>query len=301
LLGQAAVFVQTKLRAFLLASRPATLFASISPVLVGEALALDLHKFILGGFVSCVLIAVLLQIGANYANDYFDFMEGADTHQRIGPPRATASGLVAPHEMFWATVIVFALAAIAALYVVIIRPLLLPVGLASIAAALLYTGGPWPYGYHGLGEVFVFLFFGIVACVGTFYVQTNTITISTFLGACAVGFMVVAILVANNIRDIPTDQAAGKRTLMVRLGDVKSRGLYAALVVLPAIIVIIGVFTSQFNLSHLLAEIYFPLALINLYKMIKGLKGKELVPVLKLTSLDTFIFAIGIMAGSIFM
>lgn len=219
-------------RAWLLAARPRTLPAAVAPVLVGTALAIRDGGFALGPAVAAILVALLLQIGANFANDVFDFRRGADTHERLGPTRVTQSGLLAERQVFAATIIVIALAALAGLALVLRGGLpILLLGIAAIIATLAYTGGPFPLGYNGLGEVFVLIFFGFVAVAGTYYVQTLRLT-STALGvAVPVGALVTAILVVNNLRDLETDRRAGKRTLAVRLGRAGTQAEYLALIV----------------------------------------------------------------------
>ena len=218
--------------ALLLASRPKTLPAATAPVLVGSAVAWDQGGFALPPAAAALAVALLVQIGANYANDYFDFVQGADTDERIGPTRVVQAGLLSPRAMLAATAAVFALAMAAGLYLVLRAgwPMLW-VGLASIAAALWYTaGGRWSMGYLGLGDPFAFLFFGPVAVATTCHVQTLTWPAEAFYASLPVGFLTVAILVVNNVRDIPTDRASGKRTLAVRLGRGFSIAEWSALV-----------------------------------------------------------------------
>ncbi len=204
---------------WVMAARPRTLPASVAPVLVGTSLALGAGHFNALAFVAALLGAMLIQVGTNLSNDYSDARRGADTEDRLGPVRVTAGGLVPPRQVLIATYATFGLAVLCGAYLIAIAGWgLLAVGAASILAGILYTGGPRPYGYEGLGELFVFLFFGLVAVVGSWYVQVQTLPWEPFVVAVPVGLLAAAILVVNNLRDIETDRRAGKRTLAVRLG-----------------------------------------------------------------------------------
>jgi 1,4-dihydroxy-2-naphthoate octaprenyltransferase len=210
------------------AMRPRTLPAAVAPVLVGSALAWRAGGFSPAASVLCLAFALLVQIGANFANDYYDFIHGADTRERVGPVRAVASGLVRPATMRRAMWLVFGLAFIAGLALVSWGGWwLVLVGAACIASAVAYTGGPYPLGYHGLGDVFVFVFFGLVAVGATFYVQAGRITGAVLLAGAAVGGLTTNILVANNYRDAAGDARAGKRTLVVRFGPGFARGQFS--------------------------------------------------------------------------
>jgi 1,4-dihydroxy-2-naphthoate octaprenyltransferase len=214
-----------------MAARPRTLPAAVAPVLVGTALAVTegTHKWLT--FVAAMLGAVFIQIGTNLSNDYSDARRGADTEDRLGPVRVTAGGLVPPRQVLVATYVAFGLAVAAGAYLIATAGWeLLLVGAASILAGVLYTGGPRPYGYEGLGEVFVFLFFGLVAVTGSYFAQVEELTWEAFVLAVPVGLLAAAILVVNNVRDLETDRRAGKRTLAVRLGRGRARGLYGAMV-----------------------------------------------------------------------
>ena len=208
------------LRTWLLAIRPATLPAALSGVVVGLgatiAVGTQLH---LGRALACLAVALLLQIAANLANDLSDFRAGADTPDRTGPVRVAAAGLVTERQLEIAIAVVVTLAGLVGLALVVVGgPVLLLLGALAIVAAVAYTGGPWPYGYHGLGEVFVFVFFGLVAVIGTAYLQAGRVDPLFVAAAIPVGCLTTAILVVNNLRDIPTDTVAGKRTLAVILG-----------------------------------------------------------------------------------
>ena len=225
------------LRLWLLAARPRTLPAAIAPVLVGTALAGSEDVFRPLPFVAALLGSVFIQIGTNLSNDYSDARRGADTEDRLGPVRVTAGGLMPPRRVLVGTYVAFGVAVAAGLYLAAVAGWeLLVVGAASILAGVLYTGGPRPYGYEGLGELFVFLFFGIVAVAGSYFVQTEELRWEAFALAVPVGLLAAAILVVNNVRDIETDRRAGKRTLAVKLGREKARTLFAAMVVVAFLV-----------------------------------------------------------------
>lgn len=222
---------------WLLAARPKTLPAAIAPVLIGTALAIQSGEWEPLAALVCLLFALLIQVGTNYANDYFDFVKGADTEKRIGPTRAVAAGLVSPRAMLMATIVVLAMALLVGMTLVAFGGWwLLLVGFASVACAILYTGGPYPLGYHGWGDVFVFVFFGLVAVMFTYYVQTGYFSWSAFLGGAGCGLLSTNILVANNMRDIETDRVAGKRTLAVRFGRAFAETQYRASLLIALLI-----------------------------------------------------------------
>jgi len=202
----------------------------VAPVLVGTALAASEGTFLALAFLCALIGSVFIQIGTNLSNDYSDARRGADTEDRLGPVRVTAGGLMPPRRVLMGTYAAFAVAVAAGLYLVVVAgPELLVVGVLSILAGVLYTGGPRPYGYEGLGELFVFLFFGIVAVTGSYYVQTDALRWEAFALAVPVGLLAAAIIVVNNVRDIDTDRRAGKRTLAVILGRRRAAGLYVAM------------------------------------------------------------------------
>ncbi len=220
-------------RIWLMAARPRTLPAAIAPVLVGTSLAGFAHVFHPLRFAAALLSALFIQVGTNLSNDYSDARRGADAEDRLGPVRVTAGGLVPPRQVLIATYVSFGLAVLFGIYLIAVAGWeLLLVGAASILAGVAYTGGPRPYGYEGLGEVFVFLFFGIVAVVGSFFVQVEKLTWEAFALAVPVGLLAAAILVVNNVRDIDSDRRAGKRTLAVKLGRQRTRVMYAGVVYL---------------------------------------------------------------------
>ena len=218
-------------RIWIMAARLRTLPAAVAPVLVGTALAWTDQPLRVGGFIAALVGAVFIQVGTNLSNDYSDARRGADTEDRLGPVRVTAGGLVPPKQVLVATYVSFGVAVLCGVYLVYLAgPILLAIGAASILAGVAYTGGPRPYGYEGLGEVFVFAFFGIVAVTGSYYVQTEKVEWEAFVLAIPVGLLASAILVVNNVRDIESDRRAGKRTLAVRLGRERARTLYALMV-----------------------------------------------------------------------
>src|SRR2546423_5776335 len=218
-------------RIWLMAARPRTLPAAVAPVLVGTALAGEAGVFHPVTFAATLIGAVFIQVGTNLSNDYSDARRGADTEDRLGPVRVTAGGLVPPRQVLIATWVSFGVAVLVGIYLVAAAGWeLLLVGGASILAGVLYTGGPRPYGYEGLGELFVFAFFGIVAVTGSYFVQAKELPWEAFVLAVPVGLLGAAILMVNNIRDLETDRRAGKRTLAVRLGRHRARRLYALMV-----------------------------------------------------------------------
>jgi 1,4-dihydroxy-2-naphthoate octaprenyltransferase len=221
------------MRLWVMAARPRTLPAAIAPVLVGTAAAVQVSDEIrVGAFIAALVGSIFIQVGTNLANDYSDARRGADTADRLGPVRVTSSGLVAPRRVLVATWVAFAVAVAAGVYLATVAGVvILIVGAASILAGVLYTGGPRPYGYEGLGELFVFLFFGLVAVNGSYYVQLERLDWLPLGLSLGVGFLATAILVVNNVRDLETDRRAGKMTLAVRLGRQRTRTLYALLIV----------------------------------------------------------------------
>ncbi len=211
------------------ALRPRTLPAAIAPVLVGTAFAAHEGKLVWPAALACLGFALLIQIGTNFANDYYDFIKGADTAERVGPSRAVASGLVAPATMKRVMIVVFAAAFLVGLSLLPYGgwPLLV-IGVTSILCGVAYTGGPYPLGYNGLGDLFVFIFFGLVAVCATYFVQAGAVTLPVVLASAAIGALAANILVLNNYRDVETDANAGKRTLVVRWGRGFAQAQFAA-------------------------------------------------------------------------
>lgn len=246
-----------------MAARPRTLPAAIAPVLVGSAAAHFVSgEFRCGAFVAALVGSIFIQIGTNLANDYSDAKRGADTEDRLGPVRVTSAGLVAPRRVLHATWLAFAVAVVAGAYLATVAgPLIIAVGAASILAGVLYTGGPRPYGYAGMGELFVFLFFGLVAVNGSYYVQLEQLDLLPFVLSLPVGFLSTAILVVNNVRDIETDRRAGKRTLAVQLGRERAVKLYFALVGGADVALVIGLLATEGPWLALIALASAPLAI----------------------------------------
>jgi 1,4-dihydroxy-2-naphthoate polyprenyltransferase len=221
----------TRGRAWMLAIRVPTLSAAVVPVLVGSAVAARIHRFSPLIFLVVLCAAILIQIGTNLTNDLFDFQKGADTGARLGPVRVVQAGLLSQKQVAAGSAISFGLALVLGLYLATVGgwPIVV-IGLAAVASGIAYTGGPWPLGYHGLGDLFVFVFFGVVAVTGTFYLQAGGMTAAALSASIPVAMLVTAILVVNNLRDIETDRKAGKRTLAVRLGRDATRVQYTILV-----------------------------------------------------------------------
>lgn len=263
------------------AARPRTLPASVAPVIVGTAAGTFHDRLVWSHFVLAVVVALAVQVAVNFANDYFDGVRGVDTVQRAGPTRAVASGLVPPRRMLFATFVSIAVAAAAGVVLsAMVSGWLLLVGAAAFLALLGYSGGPRPYASAGLGEVFVFVFFGLAATLGSAYVQHERLTLTAWLCAVATGLLAVALLVVNNLRDVPTDAVAGKRTLAVRLGDARTRKLFAALVVLALLVAVIGVPLADRSGWPLLALLALPLAREPLRAVRSGGVGRALIPAL---------------------
>ena len=287
-------------------ARPRTLPAALVPVLVGTAAAAGMNGdtnalkgLIIWRFVAALVVSLALQIGVNYANDYSDGIRGTDA-DRVGPMRLTGSGRKSPGAVKRAAFLSFGVAAVAGLGLAAATSWwLIAVGLVAIAAAWFYTGGPRPYGYAGLGEVFVFVFFGVVATTGSAFVQIERITPLTLLISIPVGLFATALLVVNNLRDIPGDTEAGKRTLAVRLGDKRTRIFYIALVVLPF-------FTVPFlcGLSQRPAGAFSMFAVLlarkPVQRVIEGARGPALIPVLGATGRVQLAFGVLISVGLFF-
>ena len=270
---------------WILGARPRTLPAAIAPIVVASALAGSDFNWFRAAL--ALKVGVWLQIGVNYANDYSDGVKGTDEN-RIGPTRLVASGLASAKAVKNAAFISFAIASIAGLWLSLLTsPLLILIGILAIAAAWGYTGGKNPYGYSGLGEVSVFTFFGLVATMGTYYVQTESITALSFIVAIPMGALSCAILEVNNIRDRAQDELVGKRTLAVRLGDRKARHLYVSLLVL-AHVAAVATLVPTAMLTLLVAPMSFSISKL----VLSGASGKELIPALGRTGKLQLIFAI---------
>ncbi|MEO5904621.1 MAG: 1,4-dihydroxy-2-naphthoate polyprenyltransferase [Gemmatimonadaceae bacterium] len=287
-------------RAWLLASRPATLPAAAVPVFVGAGAAIG-EGSILRPLVLAVtlLCALLIQIGTNFANDYSDFHRGADHEGRLGPVRVTQSGLITQEGVRRGIVVAFGLAALLGAWLAWIGGWpIIAIGVLSIISGLAYTGGPFPFGYHGFGDIFVFVFFGLVAVTGTAFLQTGTWSQFALVLAIPVGLLVTNILVVNNLRDLPTDRAANKRTLATRLGDRATRAQYALFVVVSYAV---PLFLAIADASHrwlMLTWLTLPLAFILTRSVLGGLAGRELNPILRKSGQLLLLFGILLAAGA---
>ncbi len=263
---------------------------AVAPVIIGSAAAFDLGGFRWLNAVLAAVVAVLLQVGVNYANDYSDGVRGTDDN-RVGPLRLTGSGAAAAKHVKYAAFLCFGLAMAAGLALVILSQawFLLLVGVGCIAAAWGYTGGRNPYGYLGLGDVFVFVFFGLVATLGTTYTQAGSVNAAAWIGAVSTGLIATALLMANNVRDIPTDRESGKRTLAVRLGDDAARISYVMMLALALLLPLLLVGDYPWVLLVLLL---LPACLMPSWLMLKGKKRRSLIPVLKQTGLINLGFSV---------
>ena len=264
-------------------ARPRTLPAAIAPVAVGTGSAHALGHADLGLALLALLVSLSLQIGVNYANDYSDGVRGTD-EARVGPIRLVGQGLADPANVKLMAFLWFGAAAVCGLALVALSAtwVLLLVGALAIIAAWRYTGGTNPYGYRGLGEVMVFIFFGLVAVLGTTWTQVKALDLATWAGAVAVGAIACAILVANNLRDIPGDSVSGKRTLAVRLGEARTRVLYAVLIALPLLATVAAALVHRWSLIALAAA---PLAYLTVRPVLQGARGRALVPAIGRTGL----------------
>ncbi len=264
------------------AVRPATLAASVAPVLVGTAIAVHEGGPRLGAGLFALLVGIAMQLGVNFANDYSDHVRGADSPRRVGPVRAASSGVVEPGDVRRAAVAAFGVAAAAGLVLSLITDWrLVLVGIACLLAGWLYTGGPRPYGYLGLGEVFVFLFFGLVATLGTVYVETLRMTPLAVLMACAMGCLATAVLVLNNLRDLDTDTAAGKLTLATRIGRARTRWLLLVLVCVAFAIPIAVLVFKLAGVTIMLVQFAIPIAAVPLRIAFAAPSAPALVRALK--------------------
>ncbi|HET7620989.1 MAG TPA: 1,4-dihydroxy-2-naphthoate polyprenyltransferase [Gemmatimonadaceae bacterium] len=326
----------SRLRLWWLAARPKTLPAAVAPVLVGTAagvagrraapgmgveglgdaagaavahgvgaafgLASAIGSLRVLPFLAALAGALLIQIATNFANDYSDFHRGADTHERLGPTRVTQAGLISPADVRRAIIVTFALATLVGAYLVWVGGWpIVAIGVASIICALAYTGGPWPYGYHGMGELFVFVFFGLVAVGGSAYLQTDTLSPLALVAAIPVGLLVTNILVVNNLRDLATDRAAHKRTLAVLMGERATRRQYALLAVLAYLAPVAMLLSGLAGAWVLLPLLTIPIAYRAVSAILGGLSGPALNIMLaksgKLQLLFGVLLALGLLLG----
>jgi 1,4-dihydroxy-2-naphthoate polyprenyltransferase len=286
---------------WIIAARVRTLPAAAAPVVVGTGAAIGAGNFAFFPALAALVGALLLQIGANFANDLFDFLRGVDTAARVGPVRVTQAGLLTPRQVRAGMWTVFAVAALIGVYLIRAGgwPVVL-IGLAAILAAIAYTGGPFPLGYHGLGEVFVFLFFGLAAVGGTYYVQAGTMRAAAWWASVPMGLLAVAIIVVNNLRDIATDRAAGKQTLAVRFGERGTEAEYLALVAVAYLAPVAMWATRAASAWVLLALLSLPLV-PPLFRRLRRERGRALNGVLagtaRLELVYGLLFALGLALG----
>ncbi len=286
-----------------IAARPKTLPAATVPVIVGTAVAIGEKNFSLFPALAALVGALLIQIGTNFANDVFDYKKGADTAERLGPTRVTQAGLLTPSQVMRGMIVVFGLAVLVGVYLVIVGgwPIVL-IGLFSIASGIAYTGGPFPLGYNGLGDIFVFVFFGLVAVCGTYYVQAGTVSNAAIWASIPVGLLATSILVVNNLRDIDTDRKVGKKTLAVRLGERGVQSEYVLLLglsyTIPLLMWLLNVATPWILLSWLSLPLARPL--LELVFRQKGrILNKALAGTARLELVFGFLFSLGLIIGRI--
>ena len=290
-------------RAWLLAARPRTLTAAVAPVAAGTGLAAYHGVAALGPALAALVGAALIQIGTNFANDYYDFIRGGDTDERIGPVRVTQAGILRPEQVRRGMVAVLGLAVAVGAYLVWIGGWpILAIGVASVACAVLYTGGPFPLAYHGLGDVFVFVFFGLVAVGGTYYVQGLSWPPDAWLAGGGLGALSTAILVVNNLRDIPTDTRAGKRTLAVRIGPAGTKAEYVLLLMVALAVPPLGIWTLGWPPTVLAALLVAPVSLAPLRTVFSYERAEQLLPTLgqtaRVVALYGGLLALGLAVGA---
>jgi 1,4-dihydroxy-2-naphthoate octaprenyltransferase len=288
------------MRIWVMAARPRTLPAAIAPVLVGTAAAVQWlgHLPRVGAFFAALVGSIFIQIGTNLANDYSDAKRGADTADRLGPVRVTSTGLVTPRRVMTATWIAFAVAIACGIYLATVAGVvILLIGAVSIVAGVLYTGGPRPYGYAGLGEVFVFLFFGLVAVNGSYYVQLEHLDALPLGLSIAVGFLATAILVVNNVRDLETDRRAGKMTLAVRMGRANAVNLFRLLVLGAFVVLPISLVAGDASMLPLIGLLALPLAIGPMRTLSNRSDGPALNGALAATGALLGVFSLLVTAG----
>ncbi len=269
----------------MLASRPKTLTAAAAPVVVGTGLAAFHGVAATLPAIAALVGALLIQIATNLANDYYDFVRGTDTHERVGPLRVTQAGLLSPAAVRGGMILTLALAFAVGLYLVAVGgwPIVW-IGLASLACAVLYTGGPFPLAYHGLGDLFVFVFFGLIAVAGTYYVQGLAWPRDALVAGSAMGALITAILVVNNLRDLDTDRKAGKRTLAVVLGRRGTRAEYVFLLAVAFVAPLVGIARFSWPLATAATLVTLPLAVPPARRVLGHVEPRELLPALGETS-----------------
>lgn len=288
----------SKIESWFLAARPKTLLAAVVPVMVGSSLAVYSGEFFLPYSIVALLCSILIQVGTNYTNDLYDYLKGSDTKERKGPLRVLSAGLISVNEMKWGIFMVFFITFLLGMYLVYSAGwVILIIGVISIIAGLAYTAGPFPLAYNGLGDVFVFIFFGIVGTMGTYYLHHQEFTLLSFLVSLPVGALITNILVVNNFRDIEEDKAAGKNTLAVILGNTFSKIEFISLLIISFVIPILLFLNYNFSFWIFLPYVSLPVAIL-LMKMLNEYHGTQLNKTLELTAkfsaLYGLLFSIGI-------
>ena len=288
-------------QAWILAARPKTLTAALAPVVTGTGLAAFHGVFAPLPALAALIGAVFIQIGTNFANDYYDFVRGGDTDARVGPIRVTQAGILPPATVKRGMYAVLGAALFVGVYLVWVAgwPIVW-IGLSSVACAVLYTGGPFPLAYHGLGDVFVFVFFGLVAVSGTFFVQGLYWPPDVWIAGAALGTLNTAILVVNNLRDVDTDTLAGKRTLAVRLGATGTKIQYVLMLLVAVVVPVIGWRVYEWPLATLAALLVAPLSVAPLKKVLGFADPRELLPALGETARIVAIYGVLLGAGLAF-
>ena len=287
----------SKFHSWLLASRPKTLLASVVPVMVGTALAINVDKFNPLVTLVALVCSLLIQIGTNFTNDLYDFYKGADTVSRKGPVRVLAAGLISVKEMKTGIIIAFLSAFILGLYLVYIGGIIiLAIGVLSILAGIAYTAGPYPLAYKGLGDIFVFMFFGLIGTMGTFYLQANELSLAAFLSSIPVGSLITNILVVNNYRDIETDRIAGKNTLAVKLGKTFTQYQFIFLIFVSFIVPLLLFLFFDFKFWIFLPYLTLPVVYKTI-SMLFTLDGVQLNETLELTAKLSAMYGILFSAG----
>jgi len=282
-----------RFKIWLMSMRPKTLPAACAPVFIGLAIAYDKVSINIWTAFVTIIAALLIQIGTNLANDYYDYVKGKDTHLRIGPLRATQAGLISKKHMKVAFITAFSLAGLCGIYLVFKGGLpILIIGLLSIAFGILYTAGPFPLGYNGLGDLFVFIFFGPVAVMGTYYLQTSDLNNIVFLASIPAGFLSVAILVANNLRDYKSDKESGKKTLIVIIGYRFGLFQYFFSILISFTIPIILVIITKNHYFSLLSVLVIFAAIRPFRKILSTREPEKIISVLAQTSLILFVYSI---------
>lgn len=283
---------ENKIKYWILASRPKTLPAAVVPVMVGSSLAINEGKFFPTYSLIALVCSLLIQIGTNFTNDLYDHLKGADTEKRKGPLRVLSAGLISVNEMKFAIILVFSLTFVLGLYLVFVTDwLILVIGVLSIIAGLAYTAGPYPLAYHGLGDLFVFIFFGIIGTMGTYYLHHIEFTFTSFLVSIPVGALITNILIVNNFRDIEEDKLSGKNTLAVLLGKKFSQYQYIFFLLITYFIPFILYLKFNFNETIFLPYLGLPIAII-LVKMIFSYQGQQLNKTLEVTAIFSALYGL---------